>query len=118
MPSDRPNVVKASGFCSLLIIYLSKDGSVKWDKTIGDYELVNNPAIAYIRSQKDGQIYLRGHIAPKNPAEGKDPEYHYWEGWINSQGKLTRKTGAVIIRENKEWQKNSARGKGSKIARG
>ena len=87
------------------IIYIGKDGSVKWDKTIGAYELVNNPVIAYIRSQKDGQIYLRGHIAPKNPAKGKDPEYHYWEGWINNQGKLIQKTGGIIDWANKEWEK-------------
>jgi hypothetical protein len=87
------------------IICLDKQGAILWDKTIGAYEMINNPVISYIRALPDGQIYLRGHIAPKKPAKDKDPEYRYWEGWFNSAGKLTQKTGDVIVWENKEWQK-------------
>ena len=87
------------------IVCLDKKGTILWDKTIGKYELVNSPTFSYIRSLSDGRISLRGHMVTEKPAEGKDPQYHYWEGWINSQGKLTQKTGVVIDWANKEWEK-------------
>ena len=39
------------------------------------------------------------------PVQGKDPVYRYWEGWIDSKGVYTQKTGDVIDWAKKEWQK-------------
>jgi hypothetical protein len=87
------------------IVFLNKLGAVIWDKIIGGCELINNPVIASIRSLDDGRISLRGHIVIRKPAEGKDPEYFFWEGWIDSKGKLTQKTGQVIDWSNRDWEK-------------
>ena len=87
------------------VVHLSKTGVIVWDKIIGSCSLVNNPIVSYIRMLKDGRIALRGHIVIEKPAEGKDPSYHYWEGWINNKGALTQKTGNVIDWSNQDWQK-------------
>ena len=86
------------------VICLDKSGKILWDKTIGEYTLTRNPVVSYIRSLKDGRIYLRGHIVPEEPVKGKDPEYRFWEGWIDSQGKMTQKTGDVINWSDKKWE--------------
>jgi hypothetical protein len=88
------------------IIYIDKTGAVKWDKTIGNYTVMNNPTVAYIRAENDGRVYLRGQTVIEKPAEGKDPQYRFWEGWINSAGKLAEKTGDVVVwGDNQPWQK-------------
>jgi len=87
------------------IVYFSKTGSVVWDKIIGECGLVNNPTIDYIRSLEDGRIALRGHVVTQKPSAGEDPKYLYWEGWMDSKGKLTQKTGEVIDWANQDWQK-------------
>jgi hypothetical protein len=87
------------------VVCLNKAGTVLWGKFIGSCLLVNNPVVSYIRSLPDGRIYLRGHIVKKTPPEGKDPEYHFWEGWLNSAGVLTQKSAEVIDWKNSEWQK-------------
>ena len=87
------------------VLCLNKSGIVVWDKYIGSFSLINNPIISYIKSLPDGRIYLRGHVVIKAPPAGKDPEYHFWEGWLNSEGALTQKAGEVIDWENPEWQK-------------
>ncbi len=87
------------------IVCMDKTGKILWDKTIGKYDVMNNPSFSYIRALSDGRIALRGHIVTEKPVEGKDPIYHYWEGWINYQGKLTQKTGAVLDWSKPEWKK-------------
>jgi len=87
------------------IVHFNKNGVQSWDKIIGDCGLINNPMINYILALEDGRVALRGHIAIKKPPEGKDPEYLYWEGWIDNKGKLTQKTGDVIDWVNQDWEK-------------
>jgi hypothetical protein len=88
------------------IIYIDKTGVVKWDKTIGSYTLMNNPTVAYIRAENNGGIYMRGQTVVDKPEDGKDPKYRFWEGWLNSAGKLTEKTGDIIVWGNDQpWQK-------------
>ncbi len=86
------------------VLCYNKSGKLLWDKTIGKYALVNNPTVSYVRQEKDGRIYMRGHVCKEVPPEGKDPEYRYWEGWIDSAGKLTQKAGEVIDWSKAEWQ--------------
>ena len=90
------------------VLCYDKKGKLLWDKTLGAYALVNNPVVSYIRPMKDGRIYLRGHITKEKPLEGKDPVYRYWEGWLDSTGKLTQKAGEVIDWEKGEWKKKFA----------
>ncbi len=87
------------------VIFLNKSGNIVWDKFIGSCELLNNPTVSYIRALSDGRIAMRGHVVTEKPQEGKDPVYHYWEGWLVSKGTLTQKSGAVIDWSNKEWEK-------------
>jgi hypothetical protein len=87
------------------VLCYDKKGKLLWDKTLGAYTLMNNPTASYIRSLKDGKIYLRGHVVTEKPAEGKDPAYHYWEGWLDSSGKLTQKAGDIIDWKKDDWQK-------------
>lgn len=87
------------------VVCFTKSGTILWDKYIGQFSPINNPIASYIRSIDDGRIYIRGHIAPKAPPAGKDPEYHFWEGWLNSAGVLTQKAGEVIDWKKEEWQK-------------
>jgi hypothetical protein len=86
------------------IVFLDKSGKILWDKTIGEYTLTKNPVISYIRTLDDGRIYLRGHVVTDEPAKGKDPEYRFWEGWIDNQGNITRKTGDIINWSDKKWE--------------
>ena len=87
------------------VVCLSKTGAVLWDKFIGSCELVNNPTVSYIKALSDGRISLRGHVVTEKPAEGKDPTYYYWEGWLDKAGKLTQKVGPVIDwTKQEEWQ--------------
>jgi hypothetical protein len=85
------------------VMCYDSDGELLWDKTLGNYTLTNNPTISYIRN-KDGKIYLRGHIVLKEAVDGKDPIYHFWEGWLDSEGNLTQKSGEVINWSDKTWQ--------------
>ena len=87
------------------VIFINKTGTILWDKFIGSCALVNNPTISYLRSLSDGRIALRGQVVLKAPEKDKDPAYHFWEGWINSKGELTQKTGDVIDWKNQDWQK-------------
>lgn len=85
------------------VICYDKTGKLLWDKTLGKYTLVNNPTISYIRN-KDGKIYLRGHIVTEKAVDGKDPVYYFWEGWLDAKGNLTQKNGTVIKWEDQTWQ--------------
>ena len=87
------------------VIFLNKTGTPLWDKFIGSCFLINNPTVSYIRAMEDGRVAMRGHVVTEKPAEGKDPSYHFWEGWINSKGIMTQKTGDVIDWANKDWEK-------------
>lgn len=49
---------------------------------------------------------MRGQVVIEKPVEGKDPQYPFWDGWLNTKGVLTqKKTGAVIDWSNKDWEK-------------
>jgi hypothetical protein len=87
------------------VVFVSKTGVIGWDKQIGSCQLVNNPTVSYTRTLQDGRVSIRGHVATQQPAEGKDPEYHYWEAWINNTGVLTQKVGDVIDWKNEDWKK-------------
>jgi len=87
------------------VLCYDKKGKQLWDKTLGAYTLMNNPTVSYIRALKDGRIYMRGHVVKEKPVEGKDPVYRYWEGWLDSTGKLTQKAGELIDWAKGEWQK-------------
>jgi hypothetical protein len=97
------NSAKYRGGCERAIC-LSKTGAILWDKYIGTCTLLNNPTIAYLRTLGDGRIALRGQVVTKTPPQGKDPEYHFWEGWLNSKGVLTQKVGEVIDWKNPDWK--------------
>jgi hypothetical protein len=86
------------------VICFSKIGTVLWDKILGGYTLLNRPTVSYVRTLKDGRIEMRGHVVREKPAEGKDPKYHYWQGWFNAKGVLTEKTGDYIDWGKPEWQ--------------
>jgi hypothetical protein len=85
------------------VVCFDKNGKLLWDKTLGKYTLINNPTISYIRN-KDGKIYLRGHIVTQKAVAGKDPVYYFWEGWLDEKGNLTQKNGQVIKWEDQTWQ--------------
>ncbi len=87
------------------VVHLNKSGTLIWDKFIGSCNLLNNPTVAYIKALGDGRILLRGQVVTEKPAEGKDPQYHFWDGWLDKSGKLTQQVGEVIDWKNKEWQK-------------
>jgi hypothetical protein len=87
------------------IVFVNKAGAIGWDKQIGSCQLVNNPTVSYTRTLQDGRIAIRGHVVTQKPEEGKDPAYHYWEGWIGSNGTLTQKVGDVIDWANEDWKK-------------
>lgn len=82
----------------------NKSGALLWDKYIGSGLQINNPIVSYIKSLPDGRIYLRGHIVLTAPAEGKDPDTRFWEGWLNAAGALTQKSGEIIDWKKPEWQ--------------
>ena len=87
------------------VLYIGKDGKVIWDITLGKYTLMDNPAISYIRLEKDGLIALRGHTVKEKPIKGKDPVYRYWEGWLDSKGVLKEKAGKIIDWADQSWKK-------------
>jgi hypothetical protein len=86
------------------MVCYDKTGKLLWDKMLGKHTLMDNPNVSYIKLNADGKIYMRGHIVTEKPAEGKDPKYRYWEGWIDRTGILTQQSGDVIDWANKEWQ--------------
>jgi hypothetical protein len=92
------------GGCERVICY-NKIGTLLWDKSIGTYTLLNRPTVSYVRTVKEGGIEMRGHVVKEKPAEGKDPNYRYWQGWFTSKGILTEKTGEIIDWSNPELQK-------------
>jgi hypothetical protein len=87
------------------VAFVSKTGVVGWDKQIGSCQMINSPTVSYTRTLQDGRVAIRGHVATEKPAEGKDPAYHFWEGWINSTGALTQKNGDVIDWKDEKWKK-------------
>jgi len=87
------------------VVFVNKTGAIGWDKQIGSCQLVKNPTVSYTRTLSDGRVAIRGHVATEKPAEGKDPAYHYWEGWIASTGVLTQKVGDVIDWKDENWKK-------------
>jgi hypothetical protein len=86
------------------VVMFNKSGALLWDKYIGTGLQINNPIVSYIKALPDGRIYLRGHIVLKAPAEDKDPDTRYWEGWLNAAGLLTQKSGEIIDWKKPEWQ--------------
>ncbi|MFO0357313.1 MAG: hypothetical protein ACK50A_10175 [Sphingobacteriaceae bacterium] len=95
---------KYRGGCERVVCY-DKTGKLLWDKYLGTFTLLNNPTVSYIKPDKEGKIYMRGHVAKDKPAEGKDPVYLYWEGWLDVTGKLTQKAGEAIDWKQDKWQK-------------
>ncbi|HEY0656263.1 MAG TPA: hypothetical protein VGD65_24180 [Chryseosolibacter sp.] len=87
------------------VICYKRDGSLLWDKTLGAYTVMNNPTISYIRALPDGRIYMRGHTVTDQPVGDKDPIYRYWQGWLDSTGKLSQKIGETIDWQKDDWQK-------------
>jgi hypothetical protein len=87
------------------VLCYSKLGTLLWDKTFGTYDVMNSPTISYIHALPNGRIELRGHIVTDKPAEGKDPVYRDWDGWLDAKGNLTQKTGNTIDWSKGEWQK-------------
>jgi hypothetical protein len=87
------------------VICFNKSGILLWAKILGTYTLLNRPTVSYVHMLKDGRIEMRGHIAKEKPIEGKDPVYHYWQGWLDSKGILTQKAGDIIDWKNEEQQK-------------
>ncbi len=87
------------------VVFINKAGVVGWDKMIGSCQLMNNPTVSYTRTADDGRVAIRGHVATEKPTEGKDPVYHYWEGWISPTGVLTQNAGDVINWSDEKWKK-------------
>ena len=87
------------------VVCFDKTGKQLWDKMLGPYTVMNNPIVSYIKTESDGRIYMRGHVVTKQPVEGKDPIYQFWEGWLDVTGKLTQKAGEQIDWAKDEWQK-------------
>jgi outer membrane protein assembly factor BamB len=81
------------------LVCYDKTGKLLWDKTIGKAAALNNPIVSYVKTDADGKIYMRGHVAFEKKENG-DPKYLFWEGWIDPLGKLTQKTG-----EELDWSK-------------
>jgi hypothetical protein len=86
------------------LVCFSNKGVLLWDKMLGNYTLLNNPVVSYVKTLNDGRIEMRGHIVKEKPLPGKDPLYHFWQGWCNSKAVLTTKTGDVIDWKNPEWK--------------
>jgi len=86
------------------VIYLDQDGSILWDKLLGDYVLIDNPQCSYIHLNEDGRLELRGQIVTEPAKEGSDPEYHFWTSWLNSKGELTEEIGDVIDWSDPSWE--------------
>lgn len=86
------------------LVCFSNKGVLLWEKMLGTFALLNNPIVSYVRTLDDGRIEIRGHIVKERPLPEKDPLYHFWQGWCNSKGVLTTKTGDVIDWKNPEWK--------------
>jgi hypothetical protein len=87
------------------VVCFSSKGVLLWDKMLGNYTLMNNPTVSYVRSVNFGRIEMRGHIVTEKPLTGKDPVYRYWQGWLDSKGVLKAKVGDIIDWNNPEWVK-------------
>jgi hypothetical protein len=85
------------------VVCYDKTGKFLWDKILGKFSALNNPIVSYVKPAEDGKIYMRGHMAKEQAANG-DPKYLFWEGWIDATGKLTQKTGEEIDWAKSEWQ--------------
>jgi hypothetical protein len=94
---------KYRGGCERVVMY-NKTGTLIWDKFIGSCQLLNSPTVSYIKALDDGRIALRGHIVTEQPEKGKDPKYHYWEGWLNTKGVLTQKAGEILDWSDPSWK--------------
>ena len=86
------------------VLCFNKSGTLLWDKILGAYTLLNRPTVSYVHTLNDGRIEMRGHVVREKPAAGKDPNYHYWQGWFNSKGVLTEKTGDILDWSKPEWK--------------
>lgn len=86
------------------LVCLNNKGILLWDKMLGNYTLVNNPVVSYVKTLDDGRIEMRGHIVKEKPLPGKDPLYYFWQGVCNSKGIITAKTGDVIDWKNPDWK--------------
>ncbi len=86
------------------LVCFSNKGVLLWEKMLGPFATVNNPTVSYVRTLNDGRIEMRGHIVKEKPLPGKDPSYHFWQGWYNSKGILTTKTGDIIDWKNPDWK--------------
>jgi hypothetical protein len=78
-------------------VFINKTGAVVWDKFIGSCNMVNSPTVAYIKALDDGRVYLRGQVVKVKPPEGKDPQYLFWDGWLD-------KTEAIDWKKE-DWKK-------------
>jgi hypothetical protein len=87
------------------VIHLDKNGNILWDKTLGEYAKMNNPHCSYIHLLDDGRLELRGHIVTERQEKGKDPEYHFWTGWLDNKGGVTQKIGDIINWSDAAWKK-------------
>ncbi len=87
------------------VICFSAKGILLWDKMLGNYTMINNPVVSFVRTVDGGRIEMRGHIATEQPLPGKDPSYHYWQGWYTSKGILKTKVGDIIDWSNPLWMK-------------
>jgi len=87
------------------VVFVNKSGVIGWDKQLGSCQLIKSPTVSYTKMLDDGRVAIRGHIVTENPAEGKDPTYHFWEGWMVSTGVLTQKNGDVIDWSDEKWKK-------------
>lgn len=86
-------------------VFINKSGTIVWDKFIGSCNMVNSPTVAYIKALDDGRVYLRGQVVKVKPPEDKDPQYLFWDGWLDKTGKLTQKTGEAIDWKKEDWKK-------------
>ena len=86
------------------VIHLDKNGKILWDIMMGNYTLKNNPQCSYIHLLDDGRLALRGHIVSEAAKEGDDPEYHFWQGWLNNKGEWTQEIGNVIDWADPSWK--------------
>lgn len=87
------------------VVCFNSKGLQLWDKMLGNYTLLNNPVVSYVRTVDSGRIEMRGHVVTEKPLPGKDPSYHYWQGWYNSKGILKTKAGDIIDWSNPQWMK-------------
>lgn len=85
------------------VISLTRGGSLRWEIMLGGYSAEGSPHCSYIKLLEDGRIELRGHVG-KIIEQGKDPEYYFWTGWLNSDGELTQEIGPEIDWSSSAWK--------------